>query len=84
MAGVTYPYRQRSPASNRQRRLSRAVARAIEIQLPIAATKADWSLYRIFILPIGAIADEPHRNQVRAGSTSFADEEPTWEDAEWQ
>jgi hypothetical protein len=75
-------------------------ARAIEVQVPIENSNADRTLCRILILPPTATAAEPHVDQMRAASSKHdgsantgrgrlplgppADEEPTWEDAEWQ
>jgi hypothetical protein len=99
MVSATYAYWQRSPVPNRQRRMPPAVARAIEFQLPIENSNADRTLCRIVVLPARATAAEPHLIHVRAVSDTrdgsadaggwlpfnlLADEEPTWEDAEWR
>ena len=100
MVSSTYAYRQRSPAPPNRRRMRPAAARAIEIKLPLESLKADRPLCRILILTPDATTAERRVVQVRAapnthevGSASaggrfhrgpLADEEPTWEDAEWQ
>jgi hypothetical protein len=99
MVSATYAYWQPSPVPTRQRRMPPAVARAIEIQLPIENSNADRTLCRILVLPARATVAEPQLIHVRAASDPRdgsadaggrihlslpANEEPTWEDAEWQ
>jgi UDP-N-acetylmuramoylalanine-D-glutamate ligase len=83
MVSTTCAYRQRSLAPNHQRRMPRATARAIEIQLPIDDPKTDRTLCRIFILSPGVTATKPLVDQMRAAANTHTDEELTWEDAEW-
>jgi hypothetical protein len=100
MVSATYANWQRSPVPISKERMQQAGASAIEIHVPIEHAKADRTLWRILILPLDATASDPHVDQLRAASNTHdrstdaagdrfrlgpqADEEPTWEDAEWQ
>ena len=84
MVSATHADRQRSPVPTGRGPLPAAAAGAVEIRLPLGDPDAGRTLCRIFILPPGATAAEPLADRPRAASRTHDDEEPTWEDAQWQ